>query len=181
MPTKFPALLLRNYNTSKTSSAITENSRNPTKLKKPASIFFVRELDPHRRGDTSLHRRCPEAASAITRLTTKRQDEAKTFQDRDLSISDYVYSTNPIESTFATVRLRTKVTKGPGSRAAGLAIAYKLIESAQSRRRAVNAPHLVALVRAGPRFHKGKLIERPTDITPESSPGQADSTATKVI
>ena len=48
------------------------------------------------------------------------------------------------ESTFATVRLRTKVTKGPGSRAAGLAMAYKLIEAAQTRWRAVNAPHLVA-------------------------------------
>jgi hypothetical protein len=36
-----------------------------------------------------------------------------------------------------------KVTKGPGSRDAGLAMAFKLIESAQARRRAVNAPHLV--------------------------------------
>ena len=43
----------------------------------------------------------------------------------------HLKTTNPIESTFATVRLRTKVTKGPGSRAAGLAMAYKLIESAQ--------------------------------------------------
>ena len=45
-----------------------------------------------------------------------------------------------IESTFATVRNRSKITKGPGSRAAGIAMAYKLIEAAQSRRRAVNAP-----------------------------------------
>ena len=58
------------------------------------------------------------------------------------------------------------MTKGPGSRAAGLAIAYKLIDAAQARWRAVNAPHLVALVRAGAVFHKGKLLERPTDITP---------------
>jgi len=57
-------------------------------------------------------------------------------------------TTNPIESTFATVRLRQRVTKGPGSRAAGVAMAFKLIESAQRRWRAVNAPHLVALVRA---------------------------------
>jgi len=69
-------------------------------------------------------------------------------------------TTNPIESTFATVRLRTKVTKGPGSRAAGLAMAYKLIESAQSRWRALNAPHLVALVRAGATFEKGVMVER---------------------
>jgi len=52
------------------------------------------------------------------------------------------------------------VTKGPGSRAAGLAMAFKLIESAQSRWRAINAPHLVALVRAGATFRNGVLVER---------------------
>ncbi len=72
----------------------------------------------------------------------------------------HLKTTNPIESTFATVRLRTKVTKGPGSRAAGLAMAYKLIESAQTRWRALNAPHLVALVRAGVKFEKGVMVER---------------------
>jgi len=72
----------------------------------------------------------------------------------------HLRTTNPIESTFATVRLRTKVTKGPGSRAAGLAMAYKLIESAQTRWRAVNGPHLVALVRAGAHFDKGVTVER---------------------
>ncbi|MBF6072962.1 transposase, partial [Nocardia farcinica] len=82
----------------------------------------------------------------------------------------HLLTTNPIESTFATVRLRTRVTKGPGSRAAGMAMAYKLIEAAQSRWRAVNAPQLVALVWAGAVFHKGKLLERPVDITPEPSP-----------
>ena len=66
-------------------------------------------------------------------------------------------------STFATVRLRTRVTKGPGSRAAGIAMAFKLIESAQARWRAVNAPHLIALVRAGAVFEMGKLIERPDE------------------
>jgi transposase-like protein len=45
----------------------------------------------------------------------------------------HLRTTSPIESTFATVRHRTKVTKGPGSRAAGLAMAFKLIESAQAR------------------------------------------------
>ena len=52
----------------------------------------------------------------------------------------HLRTTNPIESTFATVRLRQRVTKGPGSRAAGVAMAFKLIESAQTRWRAVNAP-----------------------------------------
>jgi len=74
----------------------------------------------------------------------------------------HLKTTNPIESTFATVRLRTKVTKGPGSRAAGLAMAFKLIESAQTRWRAVNAPQLVALVRAGAKFEKGVMIKGST-------------------
>jgi hypothetical protein len=66
------------------------------------------------------------------------------------------------ESTFATVRLRQRVTKGPGSRLAGVAMTFKLMESAQARWRAVNAPHLVPLVRAGAHFDKGKLVEPPT-------------------
>ena len=77
----------------------------------------------------------------------------------------HLRTTNPIESTFATVRNRSKITKGPGSRAAGIAMAYKLIEAAQSRWRAVNAPHLVALVRAGAKFENGTLVERPDDTT----------------
>jgi len=97
---------------------------------------------------------------------------AKITDDLDVLLEFYDYpaehwihlrTTNPIESTFATVRLRQRVTKGPGSRAAGVAMAFKLIEAAQTRWRAVNAPHLVALVRAGARFEKGKLVERPDE------------------
>jgi putative transposase len=54
-------------------------------------------------------------------------------------------------------------------------MAYKLIEAAQTRWRAVNAPHLVALVRAGALFHNGKLLERPIDITP-AEPGESSET-----
>jgi transposase-like protein len=90
----------------------------------------------------------------------------------------HLRTTNPIESTFATVRLRTKVTKGPGSRAAGLAMAYKLIEAAQTRWRKVNAPELGALVRAGAifpqwrtprtpsRHHSGRILPPPDDHRP---------------
>lgn len=49
------------------------------------------------------------------------------------------------------------------SRAAGLAMAFKLVEAAQARWRAVNAPHLVALVRTGARFANGHLVERPDE------------------
>src|ERR1700687_886385 len=103
---------------------------------------------------------------------------AKIADDIDVVLEVYRYpaehwvhlrTANPIESSFATVRLRQRVTKGPGSRAAGLPMAYKLIDAAQARWRAVNAPHLVALVRAGAIFHKGKLLERPVDLTPDTS------------
>jgi transposase-like protein len=100
---------------------------------------------------------------------------AKITDDLEVLLAFYDYpaehwihlrTTNPIESTFATVRHRTKVTRGPGSRTAGLAMAFKLIEAAQDRWRAVNAPHLVALVRAGALFVNGKIVERP-DETPQ--------------
>jgi hypothetical protein len=68
---------------------------------------------------------------------------------------------------------RTKVTKGHGSKAAGLAMAFKLIESAQRRWRMVNAPHLVALVRAGAAFVNGKLVERPEDEAAGEAPPEA--------
>jgi putative transposase len=73
----------------------------------------------------------------------------------------HLKTTNPVESTFATVRLRTRVTKGPGSKQAGLAMAFKLLEAAEQHWRSVNGPHLVALVRAGAVFRKGVLIARP--------------------
>jgi putative transposase len=76
----------------------------------------------------------------------------------------HLKTSNPIESTFSPVRARTRVTKGPGSKAAGLAMAFKLLEAAQDRWRAVNGPHLVALVRAGARFEKGVMVERPDDV-----------------
>jgi putative transposase len=112
---------------------------------------------------------------------------AKIVDDADVLLEFYIYpaehwihlrTTNPIESTFATVPLGTKVTKGPGSRTAGIAMAYRLIDAAQAGWRAVDAPHLVALVRAGAVFHKGKLLERPVDITPPE-PG-AESSETEV-
>ncbi|MFC9431714.1 IS256 family transposase [Streptomyces sp. NPDC056987] len=98
----------------------------------------------------------PKAVKKITDDT----DELLAFYDFPAEHWIHLRITNPIESTFATVRLRTKVTKGAGSAAAALAMVFKLVESAQQRWRAVNAPHLVALVRAGADFKRGILVER---------------------
>jgi transposase-like protein len=101
-------------------------------------------------------------AKATAKITDD-VDELLAFYDFPAEHWIHLRTTNPIESTFATVRHRTKITGGPGSRAAGLAMAFKLIEAAQDRWRAVNAPHLVALVRAGAQFTNGRLVERPDE------------------
>jgi transposase-like protein len=67
---------------------------------------------------------------------------------------------NVIESPFATVRLRQRVTKGAGSRQKGLLMAFKLLAMAERRWRRVNAPQLVPLVRAGVSFADGIAVER---------------------
>ncbi|MFE7402669.1 IS256 family transposase [Streptomyces sp. NPDC057557] len=100
----------------------------------------------------------------VVKRLTDDEEELLAFFDFPAEHWIHLRTTNPIESTFATVRLRTKVTKGAGSRAAALAMVFKLIESAQERWRAVNAPHLVALVRAGARFERGHLVERPEPL-----------------
>jgi putative transposase len=111
----------------------------------------------------------PKAAAKIT----GDEDELLAFYDYPAGHWVHLRTTNPTESTFATVRLRTKVTKGHGSKAAALAMAFKLIESAQRRWRMVNAPHLVALVRAGAVFLNGKLAGRPEDEAAEEAPPEA--------
>lgn len=87
-------------------------------------------------------------------------DELLAFYDFPAAHWIHLRTTNPIEPTIATVRHRTKVTKEPGSRAAGLPMAFNLSKSAQPRWRAVNAPHLVALARAGAAFDGGVLVAR---------------------
>jgi putative transposase len=67
----------------------------------------------------------------------------------------HLRTTNPIESSFATVKLRTRVTKGAGSKKAALAMAYKLLDAAQERWRRFNGHELVADVLAGVTFKDG--------------------------
>jgi putative transposase len=107
----------------------------------------------------------PKAVAKIT----DDAEELLTFYDFPAEHWLHLKTSNPIESTFSSVRLRTRVTKGPGSKAAGLAMAFKLLESAQDRWRAVNGPHLVALVRAGARFEKGVMVERPDELREDAA------------
>ncbi|WP_371129722.1 transposase [Streptomyces sp. 2231.1] len=102
----------------------------------------------------------PKAVKKIT----DDQDELLAFFDFPAEHWIHLRTTNPIESTFSSVRPRTKVTRGAGSRTAALSMVFKLVESAQQRWRAVKAPHLVALVRAGARFERGQLVERPAAV-----------------
>lgn len=86
----------------------------------------------------------------------KDQDELLTFFDFPAEHWSHLRSTNPIESTFSTVKARTRRTKGAGSRKAGLAMAFKLLLGAEKHWRKITAPHLVALVQAGASFPDGQ-------------------------
>jgi putative transposase len=135
-------------------------SAHPAAKRALAEIWNAEDRDHARRAvaafKLSYGAKFPKAVAKIT----DDLDELLAFYDYPAEHWIHLRTTNPIESTFATVRHRTKVTKGPGSKAAGLAMAFKLIEAAQARWRAVNAPQLVALVRAGATFKRGKLVER---------------------
>jgi transposase-like protein len=136
-------------------------SAHPGAKKVLAEIWGAEDKDHARAAvkafDAAYGAKFPKATAKIT----DDVEELLAFYDYPAEHWVHLRTTNPIESTFATVRHRTKITKGPGSRAAGLAMAFKLIEAAQARWRAVNAPHLVALVRAGAVFRNGVLVERP--------------------
>ena len=138
-------------------------SAHPGAKKALAEIWNAEDrrhaLDAVRAFEAAYGARFPKAVAKIT----DDVEELLAFYDFPAEHWIHLRTTNPIESTFATVRHRTKITRGPGSRAAGLAMAFKLVEAAQDRWRAVNAPHLVALVRAGARFEAGKLVERPAE------------------
>jgi putative transposase len=100
-----------------------------------------------------------------------------TFYDFPAEHWLHLRTTNPIESAFAPVRARTRVTKGPGTKDTGLAMVFKLLQAAEGRWRAVNGPHLVALVRAGARFEAGRLVERPNETPAKEAGEEVDKVA----
>lgn len=98
----------------------------------------------------------PKAVASLTR----DREKLLTFFDFPAEHWRHLRTTNPIESSFATVRLRQRVTKGAGTRTRALVMAFKLLEMAQHRWRRLNGSHLLPLVRAGVSFVDGVQPER---------------------
>lgn len=90
-----------------------------------------------------------------TDCLVKDREELLAFYDFPALHWLHLRTTNPIESTFATVRLRTSKTKGSGSRSACVTMVFKLMESAAKRWRLLNGSPLLTKVIAGVRFVDG--------------------------
>jgi putative transposase len=93
---------------------------------------------------------------AVECLQTDRE-ELFTFFDFPASHWVHIRTTNPIESTYATVRLRTKKTKGCGSRVATLTMVFKLAREAEKTWRRLMGHEQIPLVMAGKRFIDGEV------------------------
>jgi putative transposase len=96
----------------------------------------------------------PKYPKAVTTLE-KDTDALLTFFDFPAEHWKHLRTSNVIESPFATVRLRQRVTKGAGSRTKRLLMAYKLLDMAQARWRRLDGAHLLPLVRDGVAFVDG--------------------------
>ena len=105
---------------------------------------------------TKYEAKYPKAVESLQR------DEEKmlTFFDFPAEHWRHLRTSNVVESPFATVRLRQRVTKGPGSRTKGLTMAYKLLDMAEKRWRRLNGAELLPLVRAGVKFEDGIRVEQ---------------------
>jgi len=97
---------------------------------------------------------------AAVECLKKDRDVLLTFYDFPAEHWMHLRTTNPIESTFATVRLRHRRTKGNGSRAACLAMVFKLCESAARHWRSLNGAKLLPDVIAGVQFINGEKPEK---------------------
>jgi putative transposase len=100
---------------------------------------------------TNYQLKYPKACDCLE----KDKDVLFTFYDFPAEHWSHLRTTNPIESTFATVRLRTQRTKGCGSRLATLTMVYKLGLEAQNGWRRLNGAEKIAKVVTGVRFVDG--------------------------
>ncbi len=90
-----------------------------------------------------------------TECLSKDREALLTFYEFPAEHWRHIRTTNPIESTFATVRLRTVKTKGSGSRMACLTMVFKLMESASKRWRSLNGSERLQAVLSGAKFVDG--------------------------
>jgi len=104
---------------------------------------------------TSWEEKYPKAVECL------RQDKEELFAFYDFPAAHWVHirTTNPIESTYATVRLRTKKTKGCGSRTATLTMVFKLALEAEKTWKRLRGHRKIELVMQGRRFVDGELQE----------------------
>lgn len=85
----------------------------------------------------------------------KDKDVLFTFYDFPAEHWVHIRTTNPIESTFSTVRHRTRQTKGCGSRTATLTMVFKLCLEAQKAWRRINGHEIITLLIQGAKFIDG--------------------------
>lgn len=90
----------------------------------------------------------------------KDRDVLLTFYDFPAEHWGHLRTTNPIESTFATIRLRHRRTKGNGTRRASLTMMFKLAQSASRKWRKLNCCEKLTLVLEGRSFQDGILQEK---------------------
>ena len=93
----------------------------------------------------------------------KNREELLAFYDFPAEHWIHIRTTNPIESTFATVRLRTKKTRNCGSRDTTLAMVYKLMQSAEKRWRKISGFNLLTLIVNNVEFKNGVQVSEQSD------------------
>mgnify|MGYP000025204296 FL=1 len=156
--------------------------------KLPKSLQPRAKAQLHQGMNAPTKTQCEAALDGFVRSYGAKYPKAcaslNTDRERLLTLYDFpaehwkhLRSTNPIESTFATVKHRQRATKGAGSRAAGLAMAFELMRLAQRSWRRLDAPHLLPQVRAGVVFPDGVAAS----FTPEQDPRPAPSRRRKPL
>jgi len=105
------------------------------------------------------------AAKYPKAVASLRRDFEKllTFFDFPAEHWKHLRTTNVVESPFSTVRLRTRVTKGAGSRTKAITMAFKLLDMAEKRWRRINGPEQLPLVAHGVKYRDGIQIESKED------------------
>jgi transposase-like protein len=118
--------------------------------------------DAHKAFDRALVRFESKYPGAMERLR-KDREELLAFYDFPAEHWVHIRTTNPIESTFATVRLRTKRARNCGSRETTLAMVYKLLESAQKKWKRIKGFNLLTLVVNNVKFKDGEQVQDQSD------------------